>query len=694
MRKRIVNLSFGLAITAAFFLLLEVALWVFGVRPVQDLSDPFVGYSAASPLFTAEGDFLVTALNKRTAFNLQRFPKKKGINTFRIFSLGGSTTYGHPYEDPVSFSGWLRKLLPAADPGKTWEVINCGGISYASYRVAKLMEELNRYEPDLYVVYCGHNEFLEERTYRQVAAIHPLLRDTASVLGHTRTYSALQGLYRKIKADPTAEDQGKYTLPGEVKTILEITYGPTTYRRDDGLRRQILEHYRLSLRRMVELARSAGAEVVFVTTPVNLRDCSPFKSQHRDGQGPDEFRKFNEQMAAGLQLEGRKLNEAALRRYREALRLDDRFAEAQYRAGKVLFALGRMEEASEHLLRAAEEDVCPLRALEEIRAAVRKTAADFHAPLVDFDAEMRRTLREKEGHAIPGDENFLDHVHPTIENHRLVALRVIDRMAEAGMLHASSQWGAGAVERVSQEITAGIDTVAQGVALHTLAKVINWAGKYEDAARIAARGLALAPDHLQAFTSLLYVGTARERAGDREGAISYYRRALRLNPNNPEVRYLLGAALVRKGDWAGAREHLETALSFDPQSRRLPAPLLDAWEKTAPPDSAAAFFEAAIRLQPGDPSLYYLLGRVRLAAGRMREAEQAFNNAVDIMPNYAPALYELGVRALARGSRPEAISRFEAALRAEPGMHEARKQLMATLSGSEEKKVGSHAPAK
>ncbi|MDD1632817.1 MAG: hypothetical protein LUP91_11525, partial [Methylococcaceae bacterium] len=328
---------------------------------MQDFSDPFVGYSAASPLFTAEGDYQVTAPNKRTAFNLQRFPRKKGRNTFRIFSLGGSTTYGHPYEDPVSFSGWLRKLLPASDPGKTWEVINCGGISYASYRVARLMEELNRYEPDLYVVYCGHNEFLEERTYRQVAAIHPLLRDAASVLGHSRTYSALHGLYRKIKADPAAEAKKKFTMPGEVNTILETTYGPTTYRRDDRLRQQIIEHYRLSLRRMVALARSAGAEVVFVTTPVNLRDCSPFKSQHRDGLRPDEFQKFNEQKTAGQQLEGRKLYEEALLRYQEALRLDDRFAEVQYRTGKVLFALGRMEEAYGHLLRAAEEDVCPLR---------------------------------------------------------------------------------------------------------------------------------------------------------------------------------------------------------------------------------------------------------------------------------------------------------------------------------------------
>ena len=60
---------------------------------------------------------------------------------------------------------------PAADPSRRWEVINAGGISYASYREAKLVEEIARYQPDLVLVYSGHNEFLEERTYRKAAAI-------------------------------------------------------------------------------------------------------------------------------------------------------------------------------------------------------------------------------------------------------------------------------------------------------------------------------------------------------------------------------------------------------------------------------------------------------------------------------------------------------------------------------------------
>jgi hypothetical protein len=70
-----------------------------------------------------------------------------------------------PQDDTTSFPGWLREILLSADSSKKWEVVNAGGVSYASYRVASLMDGLSDYEPDLFVVYSGHNEFLERRTY-------------------------------------------------------------------------------------------------------------------------------------------------------------------------------------------------------------------------------------------------------------------------------------------------------------------------------------------------------------------------------------------------------------------------------------------------------------------------------------------------------------------------------------------------
>ena len=192
-----------LASILVFFLLLEGGLALFGIKPVLKTEDPFVGFASNAPLFApAPGprgaQWLVTAQNKRGYFNVQGFPQTKAPGTYRIFTLGGSTTYGRPYDDKTSFSGWLREFLPMADSQRNWEVINAGGISYASYRVAHLMEELINYQPDLFIIYTGHNEFLEERTYGQIRDMSPLVRNTVSVLNKTRTWAAMNSAMQSL----------------------------------------------------------------------------------------------------------------------------------------------------------------------------------------------------------------------------------------------------------------------------------------------------------------------------------------------------------------------------------------------------------------------------------------------------------------------------------------------------------------
>ena len=107
----------GLAVVLGLALS-EGVLALLGVRPEMYQSDPYVGFRSNGPLFSeqigANGEAcLVTAENRLEFFNRQQFPKQKAPGTFRLFSLGGSTTYGHPYDDATSFNGWLRVLLGA-----------------------------------------------------------------------------------------------------------------------------------------------------------------------------------------------------------------------------------------------------------------------------------------------------------------------------------------------------------------------------------------------------------------------------------------------------------------------------------------------------------------------------------------------------------------------------------------------------
>lgn len=211
-----------------FFGLVEFSLYVAGVEPLLYDEDPYVGFTSQVPLFIEEADGvrdarMVTARNKLGFFNKQQFAKEKGDDVTRVFCLGGSTIYGRPYDDVTSFCGWLRELLPVADPSHGWELINAGGISYASYRVAAVMEEITAYQPDIVIVYCGHNEFLERRTYSEIIDTPAPVRGLVSVLSRTRTYSAMA---RAFRHKPVVDREESELLDDEVNAILDQSVGP------------------------------------------------------------------------------------------------------------------------------------------------------------------------------------------------------------------------------------------------------------------------------------------------------------------------------------------------------------------------------------------------------------------------------------------------------------------------------------
>ena len=536
-----------------FFALLEGGLALFGVKPALQAEDPFVGFASYSPLFvplsgTAGEQRLITAPNKKDFFNRQSFLRQKAPNAYRIFTLGGSTTYGRPYDDSTSFSGWLRELLPAADKSKSWEVINAGGISYASYRVAKLMEELIQYQPDLFIIYTGHNEFLEERTYRELRDLPPLVRSTASLLAKTRTWSAMTGVLKSLNLHPQAENEDRFKLGGEVDAILDRSVGLDGYIRDDALQANVIKHFRISLEHMVVLARSVGARVIFVAPGSNLKDCSPFKSQDTPGIDSAAIQRSWELLTMSKPLAWEKQWEMALHFLDQAIALNPRCADLRYRRGQALFALGRFDAAKKELLTARDEDVCPLRSLTSINRIVAEVARDKQAMLVDFEGLLEQRMLQTKNHSILGEEFFLDHVHPTIEGHELLAVALLETMIRQGLARPGPDWDKEAMAGVAAKIEGGVNQLKQGQALANLARVLLWAGKNDDAARLAGQALDIGGDYQQvADNAATSLATAYVRNGQPKIAISQLYKYLEKTPNSIELRLKLGQVLLDRG---------------------------------------------------------------------------------------------------------------------------------------------------
>lgn len=548
------KLIFSAIATVLAFGILEGALALFQVRPELYERDPYVGFTSEQPLFvedrSPDGQIsFVTAKNRLAFFNPQRFPKTKEAGVFRIFSLGGSTAYGHPYTDPTSFNGWLREFLRAVAPDRRWEAINAGGISYGSYREARLMEELIRYEPDLFIIYTGHNEFLEKRIYSEIIKMPAPLRGLTGFAMRLRSASLVK---RGIEAI-THSVAPATKLETDPVTLLDNSLGPTAFTRDEKLHEQILRHYEFNIARMVDIARSIGAKIIFVTPVSNLREASPFKSEHRQGLSEEDRRHW-------LQLYNQARQEAsgasptnALATLAEAAAIDDRPADLHFVRGRVLEKLGQFKEAKAAYERARDEDVCPLRAPGAIRKILTQVAANRQAPLIDFES----FVESHSEHGIPGGNLFLDHVHLTVDGYRLLALEILKAMEKEGWVRPN--WDPTIITRVTQEVTRRIDRKAHSLALMNLCKTLGWAGKREEAYRAGSRAVELDPN----LAEVQYqAGLAAQLSGRIEEAVVNYRKAVELKPDHADAHCALGVVLEDRGQLQEAIRHYTLALQY------------------------------------------------------------------------------------------------------------------------------------
>ena len=560
--------------------------------------------------------------------------------------------------------------MPAADPTRTWEVINAGGVSYASYRLAVVMDELVHYDPDLFIIYSGHNEFLERRTYHNLVKTPPVLTEAAGLLSRTRIWAAAQ---RAAGVSAAGRPAGKAVLPGEVDTVLAHSVGPSEYTRDDEWRGQVVEHFRFNLNRMVGRARSAGAGVVLVVPASNLKDCSPFKSEHTAGLSAGDAERFNALYWQALDdpapdEQGGTGPEAALAALDEAASIDDRYADLHYQRGLALYELERWEQAEGALRRAVDEDICPLRAPSEIKAVIAEVAAERGVPLIDFAA----SVESQAPNGIPGSESFLDHVHPTLAGYRSLALQIIETMEREGILRLAQSWNDDAITAASQKVESRIDSRAQGEALHNLARVFSWTGQLLEAERLAMQALEALGEDSETYSLL---GQIESVAGAPVKAERHFQKALEIAPGNVAARTLLGIELVSQGRPAEAIPHLRRALQADQNGADAHANLGLAWASLDQPDKAIEHYEQALHINPAHTEAHVNLGAERFAQGRLDESIAHFREALRLKPGHADAHANLGLALASEGLADEAIDHYARALQLEPDHAEAHYNL-------------------
>jgi lysophospholipase L1-like esterase len=300
--------------------------------------------------------------------------------------------------------------------------VHCGGLSYASYRLLPILNECLRHQPDLIVICCGHNEFLESVTYADVLQSSAMTRTSYRFGDHLHTVRAVRNLV--TPAADRNQSSDRPLLPTEARALLDFDGGYELFTRANLHREAVVSQFGDNLNRMVAMCRQADVPVMLIVPPANLRDCPPFKSEFGEGVSPSQQQRIRELLAVAAEMKTAPADRIGA--LQQAVKLDSKFAFSWYRLGQEFLAAGRIEEAAAALQRACDEDVCPLRMTTALRARLDSVRAASDLPTIDAHRLLAQSARD----GIPGNRVLVDHVHPSFTGHQQIAIELLKLISD------------------------------------------------------------------------------------------------------------------------------------------------------------------------------------------------------------------------------------------------------------------------
>jgi tetratricopeptide (TPR) repeat protein len=690
---RFKRILFGVASVVLFFVLVEVVLVALGVETLLAERDPFRGFSDSVRVFERVRDRDIYRTHARAlvhSFNYQEFPARKPANTFRIFALGGSSTFGFPWGAHVAFPRPLGEALQAAWPDRTVESINAGAMSYGSHRLRILVHELLRYAPDVLVVYGGHNEFVEQRFYRDVLGRRTELDAIRKLLYRWRLYAALTRVYERTRSEPFDPEPGERTTAELLGLDVVREHAAAL---DDGQVGEAVARLEENLHALVDVAARAGVPVVLCTVPSNVADWVPNASESAADLPPVVRDDVERRLRAAREALDRSAPEEVIRELEPAREQAPGHAEVHYRLGQAYEALERWEQARDAYLRARDTDAQPTRAVGGINEAIRRVATSSDAILVDVEHALER----RAPHGLLGFNLFEDYVHPKPRGHQLIAFELWKTFLERGLGGASSPLEAGQFwSAIGQpgppDLSAQEDAplAAGGTGnpqlLFNLGVVLENQGRVDEAMVSYRNCLRIDGSHYIARVNLARL---LRRAGRLHEAAEEYRAALPLIEEAPDrARALagLGEALRELGHLDEAADLFERASRADPQSAPAWRGLGGVYAQQNRHADAETAFRRAIALDPTEPEDQANLGFALLLQNRLDEAERVFRAATASRPEHRRSWNGLAAVLTERGSFEEAEQIFRESLRVDPDDRFARGglDLIATRRGAGE----------
>ena len=323
------------------------------------------------------------------------FLKEKPKNGYRIFVLGGSTVAGFPYGNNLTFPRILHRRLVHTFPQKHIEVVNCAFTAINTYTLLDYTDEILEQEPDLILIYAGHNEFYGALG---VASMESLGRRRWFV----KSYLQLQQLKlflwlrNSINAVRSALLSGNNNNNWDpTRTVMSRIVKNKTIPYESHIYKKGVEQFRKNMQDILKKAEQAGVPVILSELVSNIRDHKPFVSIETKDYPP------------------------ALHEYQKAQQAEQK---------------EHFQQAKKHYYHAKDYDALRFRASEDLNAILHELASKNNLPIV----LMKNYFEDASPHGLVGNHLMWEHLHPKSHGYFLMADAFFEEICKQG--YVVSDW--------------------------------------------------------------------------------------------------------------------------------------------------------------------------------------------------------------------------------------------------------------
>ena len=629
------------------------------------------------------------------------FVEDKADNTYRIFILGASAAQGEP-SPTFSFGRILKVMLREAYPEINFEVIVMAMAAVNSHVVLEIAEDCATHQPDMFVIYMGNNEVVGPygpgTVFSSFSRSLFLIRAGIAFKG-TRLGQLLTNLLGSIGAD---KERQQVWRGMEMSAHRQVPI-------NDARLETVYGHFQRNLEDMIRVGHKAGAEVVLCTVASNLKDNPPFGSLHTADLSTTQIESWKAAYQEGVNHETAGVYAQAIDSYMAAAKVDDGYADLQYRLGRCHWIAGEYEKARNRYIRARDTDTVRFRADSRINQVIRDVVRDNNTKGL-YLVDAVKAFESNSPHGIPGSEFFLEHVHLNFSGNYLLAKTIFgqvekilpDRLgdprrverpflteAECARFLAWTDWNQ---YRITDKVVNGF--LKKPPFTHQL---YHDERMTEMERNLAALRASLTPETLQEAVARYewaieqdnsdwmlrdrYGTLLLEDVEDHESALEQYRFVAEFLPHSHLGYFNVGAALFKLSDLKGGIEQLNKAIDIKPTYGYAHYLLALAYQKQDKVDQAIEHYSEAVRWQPELVLAYNNLVEIWMRRGELDKAIEICRQGLSVSANSAILHCNLGVLLNKKNHRSEAIAEIRKAIEIDPNSARMRKILDAVLRG-------------